>query len=164
MFAALHSGEKVQQDPSVKSPWLYTPNEELHHVKTFLIIPSVFINNIQFPTSGVPFCFNKHSFFLCLVFWKDCATVAHYCYLHWSRLNDPGSYIQNQQLASHNLIPTRLTWHLRCVFFRDVGVWMAERVRNSWKKQSLCFRNVYAVDSVVLVSDLRQFFSWQTAN
>lgn len=163
MFAALHSGEKVQQDPLVKSPWLYTPNEELHRVKTFLTIPSVFINNFQFPTSGVPFCFNKHSFFLSRLL-KDCATVDHYFYLHWSRLNGPGSYIQNQQLASHNLIPPRLTWHLRCVFFWDVGDWMAESVRNAWKKHSLCFRNVYAVDSVVLVSDLRQFFSWQTAN
>lgn len=58
MFTALqmHSREEIPQDPSVRSPWPYILNEELHHVRTFLVIPPVFINTIKFHTSRVPLC------------------------------------------------------------------------------------------------------------
>lgn len=144
MFAELQmrSGKKIQQDPLAKSPRQYVLNEELCRVKAFLIIPSVFINNIKFPASWVSFCFNKQFFWSRLL--KDCATVVYYFYLCWSRLNGPGIHFQNQQVASHNLIPTRLMWHLRCVFFQDAGVWMAESVRNAWKN-SLSASETYMV-------------------
>lgn len=154
-------GKKDSARPLVKSPCWYILNEKLNRVKTSRVTPSVFINNIKFPAAGVSLCLNKHSFLSRLL--KDCATVVYYFYLCWSRFNGAGTHIQNQQFASHNLIPTRLMRHLRCVFFQDTGAGMAESARNAWKN-SLSASETYRSRFCGARETFGNFFSWWTAN
>lgn len=69
------AADTFKEKDSARPLGKYIPNEGLYRAKTFLIIPSVFINNIKFPASGVSFCFNQHSFLSCPL--TDCTTVVY---------------------------------------------------------------------------------------
>lgn len=148
-----HIGErkKIQQDPLVKSPWSYILNEELYCVKAFLIIPSVFINNIKFPASGISFCFNRRRFFV-----SPSERLCHCSLLllftlksfKWTRHPYPKSAICKPHSHTNQINVTPEM----CFLSRH-------RSLNGWKhekrmEKSFCFRNTRAVGSVVFTGYL----------